>query len=59
MPLAEKLLEILACPRCRSKLIMDEPGEGLICQPCRLFYPIKEGIPVLLVEEAKSVEDAH
>ena len=49
---SEKLLEILACPACHSKLAM--VGDSwLICQSdaCRRKYPIEDGIPVLLVDE--------
>ena len=48
-----KLLEILACPNCKSPLIYDEVREKLTCQKCRVRYPIREDIPILLVEEAE------
>ncbi|MQA94153.1 MAG: Trm112 family protein [Streptosporangiales bacterium] len=51
------LLEILACPQCRSPLRLEEAAERLVCtdeagQDCGLSYPIRDGIPVLLIEEA-------
>lgn len=51
--ISEDLLKILACPLCKTALA--EKGEELICQQaqCGLAYPIREGIPVLLVEEAR------
>lgn len=49
--LDQKLLDILACPACRGDLI--EKEEKLICQQCGLKYPVKDGIPVLLVDEAE------
>ncbi len=49
------LLEIIVCPACRSSLeLVDEFGGGeLVCQGCGLAYPIRDGIPVLLVDEAR------
>lgn len=48
------LLSILACPKCRGSLDMlnQREGEGLSCRSCAVVYPITEGIPVLLIEEA-------
>lgn len=48
----EKLLEILACPICKGELHLDEKESGLICARCRLKYPIEDGIPVMLIDEA-------
>lgn len=47
-----KLLEILVCPQCKGKLTQVEGGLGLLCHHCQLKYPVREGIPVMLVEEA-------
>ncbi len=46
-----ELLKILACPACQGDLL--EQDEKLVCQSCARRYPIKEGIPVLLVDEAE------
>lgn len=52
MALSPALMAILVCPRCKGPLEAD-PGEtGLACQACQLRYPIREGIPVMLVDEA-------
>ncbi len=51
----EKLLDILACPECKGELKLKE--NWFICYKCRLKYPIKENIPILLVEEAHSLEN--
>ena len=53
MPLEAGLLEILACPACHAPL--REEGEELICSgdTCGLVYPVRDGIPVLLVDEAR------
>jgi uncharacterized protein YbaR (Trm112 family) len=49
----KKLLEILACPVCKGKLHFDKEAQELICRLDRLAYPIREGIPVMLEEEAR------
>ncbi|MDV7103024.1 Trm112 family protein [Vibrio sp. TH_r3] len=51
-----RLLEIVACPICKGKLIFDAEKQELICKFDRLAYPIKEGIPVLLESEARIME---
>ncbi len=53
------LLAILACPKCRGslELLQEEKAEGLCCPACSAVYPIDEGIPVLLVEEALPLQD--
>jgi len=48
-----KLLEILACPACRGDLEYNIRDEKLICTECGLKYPVKEGIPIMLIEEAE------
>ena len=52
MSIASDLLEILVCPKCKGDIRLNEKGDGLICNACRLMYPIKEDIPVMLIEEA-------
>ncbi len=52
MPIDKKLLEILACPKCKGDIYLNEQGDGLICRKCQLTYPIREDIPVMLIEEA-------
>lgn len=49
------VLEILACPQCRSSLRLDEDAQELACTTteCGLIYRIDDGIPVLLVDEAR------
>ena len=56
MALDKKLLEILACPKCKGDLKVTEIEDGLICEACRLEYPVKEGIPIMLIDEAKKLE---
>ncbi|QBQ53344.1 Trm112 family protein [Nitrosococcus wardiae] len=52
----KKLLEILACPVCKSSLVYQKTDEELICKACRLAYPIRDGIPVMLEEEARQLD---
>ncbi len=49
-----ELLKILACPICKSDVSLE--GERLICAKCYRKYPIKDGIPIMLVEEAETEE---
>lgn len=55
MPLSPELLEILVCPNCKSKVELKPDGNALVCinAECRLVYPIRDEIPVMLIEEAK------
>ncbi|NIN00122.1 MAG: Trm112 family protein [candidate division Zixibacteria bacterium] len=48
-----KLLEILACPLCKGDLIYDEQNQKLVCEKCRLKYPVKDDIPIMLIEQAE------
>ena len=48
------LLEILACPACKAPLRADEAAEELVCTGCGLAYPVRDDIPVLLVDEART-----
>jgi len=50
-----KLLEILACPKCKGDLEMTEENDGLVCNACKLKYPIRDDIPVMLVDEAEKL----
>lgn len=47
------LLEILACPNCRGDLRADEAANELVCVSCHFAYPVRDDIPVLLVDEAR------
>lgn len=52
MSLNKELLEILACPKCKGDLMLSQKEDGLICERCKLMYPVKDDIPVMLIEEA-------
>lgn len=49
------LLEILVCPICKGKLAHDKSANELICKVDRLAYPVRDGIPVMLVDEAREL----
>lgn len=53
MNLDEKLLELIVCPACRQALAVNEDAEELECTGCGLAYPVRDDIPVLLVDEAR------
>lgn len=52
MPVNKELLEILACPKCKGDVRINEKGDGLVCDKCKVMYPIKDDIPVMLIDEA-------
>lgn len=53
----KKLLEILACPLCKSPLVYKKEAQELICKADRLAYPIRDDIPVMLEDEARAISD--
>jgi uncharacterized protein YbaR (Trm112 family) len=53
MPVNPELLEILVCPLCKVSVKLTADGQGLKCGQCRRVYPIKDDIPVMLVDESK------
>lgn len=53
MNLDPHLLELVACPACHASLRPDDDAEELVCTGCGLAYPVRDDIPVLLVDEAR------
>jgi uncharacterized protein len=53
MTVPKQLLEILVCPKCRGELDYRESEQALDCRQCRLRYEVRDGIPIMLIEEAK------
>lgn len=51
-----KLLDILACPICKGPLQYSKPQQVLICRADRLAFPVRDGIPVMLEEEARRLD---
>jgi uncharacterized protein len=56
MTISKDLLDILACPACKTKVELKEDESGLKCLACKRVYPIRNDIPVMLIDEA-IVED--
>lgn len=54
MELDPQLLDVLACPACRSPLRAETAASELTCTGCGLNYPVRDNIPILLVEEARA-----
>jgi len=52
MAVSEELLEILACPACKAEVEVKPDGSALKCTQCKRVYPIRDDIPVMLIEEA-------
>ena len=52
MAISKDLLDILACPKCKGDLHLNPTNDGLICEACRLMYPIKDDIPIMVIDEA-------
>ncbi len=56
MAVSPELLEILVCPLCKTPVKLTPDGNGLKCSTCRRVYPIRDDIPVMLIDEAR-IED--
>ncbi len=50
--IAKDLLEILVCPACRGAVVLKEDGSSLKCQQCHRVYPVRDDIPIMLIDEA-------
>lgn len=55
MGISQDLIDILACPQCKGEIHLNASEDGLICDRCRLCYEIKDDIPIMLIDEAKSL----
>lgn len=53
MPVDKELLDILVCPSCRGEVEYREQEERIICTKCGLRYPVRDDIPVMLIDEAE------
>ena len=58
MKLDPVLLEILVCPDCKGSLTVDQDHDELVCNGCGLIYPVRDNIPIMLVDEARRPEPA-
>ena len=57
MAVSCELLDILVCPQCKGELRADDDGVSLVCPDCRLRFPVRDDIPVMLIDEAEKVAD--
>jgi uncharacterized protein YbaR (Trm112 family) len=55
MSIRQELLDILACPKCKGEIHLNEARDGLVCEKCRLLYEIRDDIPIMLIDEAKPI----
>lgn len=55
MAINKELLELLVCPKCKGEIQLKADGSGLVCDACKLLYPIEDDIPVMLIDEAKDI----
>ena len=56
MTISESLMKILVCPKCREQVTYLSEKGALTCDACSLTYPVRDQIPIMLVEEAKPCE---
>ncbi|MEW6428462.1 MAG: Trm112 family protein [Thermodesulfobacteriota bacterium] len=55
--ISKELLDILACPKCKNPVELTDGGDGLVCTGCRLLYEIRDDIPIMLIDEAKPLDE--
>ncbi len=55
----QELLDILACPKCKGKVELNDDQDGLVCTTCSLLYEIRDDIPIMLIDEAKPLKDTQ
>ena len=55
--ISQELLEILACPKCKGDIELSADKDALICRSCKLVYEIREGIPIMLIDEAIDLDE--
>jgi uncharacterized protein len=53
MGIDKELLDILVCPKCKGDIELAQEEDGLTCSTCTLKYPIKDDIPIMLIDEAQ------
>ena len=56
MAISPELLDILACPKCKGDIRLNDAEDGLICDQCKLMYEIRDDIPIMLIDEAKPLQ---
>ncbi|MDQ6950063.1 MAG: Trm112 family protein [Mariprofundales bacterium] len=53
----QELLKILACPKCKQPVHYNTAKDGLVCDTCQLSYPIRDDIPVMLIDQAEPISE--
>lgn len=56
MPISEELMKILVCPTCKGEVVEDGESCAIVCASCNVKYPVMDGIPVMLEDEAQSAD---
>ncbi|MBW2503552.1 MAG: Trm112 family protein [Deltaproteobacteria bacterium] len=59
MTLSQELLEILACPQCKGPVEADQNHAHILCRACQLAYPVRDEIPVMLIDEASPLSNGQ
>ena len=59
MSLSKDLLDILVCPKCKGDLDYREAEEQLICPACQLAYPVENDIPIMLIDQAHTLDERN
>ena len=57
MAISKDLLDILVCPKCKGDIYLNDAQDSLICDACRLMYEIRDDIPIMLIDEAKPLDE--
>lgn len=52
----KKQIEMLVCPECNAKLNYEKSAQQLVCNNCKIVFPVEDGIPVMLIEQATKLE---
>ena len=52
----EKQRQLIACPECHNKLSYDKSNKELVCEQCKLAFPVQDGVPVMLIEQARKLD---
>ncbi len=56
MTVSKELMDILACPKCKGVVELEEDGNGIICGACRIRYRVEDDIPIMLIDEAEPLD---
>lgn len=58
LPLLDpKMLELLVCPQCKGPLVFDEAAQELVSKQAKLAYPVRDGVPLLVISQARPLDD--